>query len=111
MAEKSAFAFSSSPQTLENFKKKCVNNDLSMVSVIKSLMKLYLENPDFKERLKLDSCRKKVTSVPLDNKLTAEFRNECKREGYKLNFVMEQLLQFYLDDQVEVVIESKAYLK
>lgn len=45
---------------------------------------------------------KKTFATPIDEKLQNEFKVKCKQEGYKMNEVVEILMNGYINGQIQI---------
>ncbi len=45
---------------------------------------------------------KKTFATPIDEKLQNEFKAKCKQEGYKMNEVVELLMNGYINGQIQI---------
>lgn len=45
---------------------------------------------------------KKTFATPIDEKLQNEFKAKCKQEGYKMNEVIEILMNGYINGQIQI---------
>lgn len=45
---------------------------------------------------------KKTFATPIDEKLQNEFKAKCKQEGYKMNEVVEILMNGYINGQIQI---------
>ena len=45
---------------------------------------------------------KKTFATPIDEELQNEFRAKCRQEGYKMNEVVEILMNGYINGQIQI---------
>lgn len=45
---------------------------------------------------------KKTFATPIDEELQNEFKIKCKQEGYKMNEVVEILMNGYINGQIQI---------
>lgn len=45
---------------------------------------------------------KKTFATPIDEELQNEFKTKCKLEGFKMNEVVEILMQGYISGQIQI---------
>lgn len=45
---------------------------------------------------------KKTFATPIDEELQNEFKAKCKQEGFKMNEVVEILMQGYISGQIQI---------
>ena len=50
---------------------------------------------------------KKTFATPIDEELQNEFKAKCKQEGYKMNEVVEILMNGYINGQIQSIRKIK----
>lgn len=45
---------------------------------------------------------RKTFATPIDESIQNEFRSKCKQEGYKMNEVVEILMNGYISGQIQI---------
>ena len=45
---------------------------------------------------------KKTFATPIDEELQNKFKTKCKQEGYKMNEVVEILMNGYINGQIQI---------